>query len=247
NESPGKAFDSEGAEVIGTDMELDIEARAAAEPDILVAYGNEKGDGWTWWDETVTSQVAELAGFVPVKLGQSPDAMFAQYAAIARALGKDTETGGIADKRTAYEDARERIREVTAKKDGLTVLLANFSAEMNYTSKTSGIAEMLREDGLELVGPDSSDDSSWQRCRGRRCPTTPPMSSSSTTPRPTSRTTPSTRASPPSGRGSSGPGMTSAPTPTTATPPGSANSPRCSMGPRRSSRSEIRSASRRAR
>src|SRR5690625_4657487 len=87
--------------------------------------------------------------------------MFAQYAAIARALGKDTEAGEIADKRTAYEDARERIREVTAKKDGLTVLLGNFSAEINYTSKTSGIAEMLREDGLELVGPDSSDDSSW--------------------------------------------------------------------------------------
>ena len=161
NESPGKAFDSEGVEVVGTDMELDIEALAVAEPDILVAYGNEKGDGWTWWDEKVTSQVAELVDFVPVKLGQSPDAMFAQYAAIARALGKDTETGEIADKRTAYEDARERIREVTAKKDGLTVLLANFSAEMNYTSKTSGIAEMLSEDGLELVGPDSSDDSSW--------------------------------------------------------------------------------------
>src|SRR5699024_3549736 len=117
NESPGKAFDSEGVEVVGTDMELDIEALAVAEPDILV-------------------------DFVPVKLGQSPDAMFAQYAAIARALGKDTETGEIADKAKAFEDARERIREVTAKKDGLTVLLANFSAEMNYTSKTSGIAEM---------------------------------------------------------------------------------------------------------
>ena len=87
--------------------------------------------------------------------------MFAQYAAIARALGKDTDTGEIADERRAYEDARERIREVTAKKNGLTVLLANFSAEMNYTSKTSGIADMLSEDGLNLVGPDSSDDSSW--------------------------------------------------------------------------------------
>src|SRR5699024_10070488 len=126
--------------------ELDIEALAVAEPDILVAYGNEKGDGWTWWDEKVTSQVAELVDFVPVKLGQSPDTRFAQDAAIARDLGKDTGAGEIADKRTAYEDARERIREVTAKKDGLTVLLGNFSAEINYTSKTSAIAEMLRED-----------------------------------------------------------------------------------------------------
>src|SRR5690625_810711 len=64
------------------------------------------------------------------------------------------------------------------------------------------------------------------------------MSSSSTTPRPISRTTPSTRASRPSGPVSSAPGTTSAPTPTTATPPGWANSPRCSTGPGRSSRSE---------
>ena len=162
NESPGKSFDSTGVEVVGTDMELDIEALAVTEPDILVAYGNEKGDGWTWWDEKVKGQVAELVDFVPVKLSdQTPDDMFAQYAAIARALGKDTESGDIADERKAFEDARKRVREVAAKKSGLTVLLANFSAEMNYTSKTLGIAEMLREDGLDLVGPDSSDDSSW--------------------------------------------------------------------------------------
>ncbi|WP_198587352.1 ABC transporter substrate-binding protein, partial [Brevibacterium epidermidis] len=116
-------------------MELDIEALAVAEPDILVAYGNEAGDGWTWWDEKVKGQVSELVPFVPVKLsGQSPDAMFAQYAAIAKALGRDTETGAIADKRKAFDDARARIRSVAKKQDDLTVLLANFTAEINYTS-----------------------------------------------------------------------------------------------------------------
>src|SRR5699024_9110795 len=86
--------------------------------------------------------------------------------------------------------------------------------------------------------PTRATTAAGRRCPGRRCPTFPPMSSSSTTPRPISRTTPSTRASPPSGPDSWGPGMTSAPTPTMATPPGSANSPRCSTEPRRSSRSE---------
>src|SRR5699024_2512380 len=97
-----------------------------------------------------------------VKLsGQSPDAMFAQYAAIAKALGRDAETGAIADKRTAFDDAQARIRSVAKKQDDLTVLLANFTAEINSASNALGIAEMLREDGLTLVGPDATGDSSW--------------------------------------------------------------------------------------
>ncbi|WP_210603754.1 ABC transporter substrate-binding protein [Brevibacterium oceani] len=162
NESPGKSFDSDGVEVVGTDMELDLEKLAVAEPDIMVAYGNEKGDGWTWWDDKVKNQVTDLVKFVPVKLAQqTPDQMFAQYAAIAKALGKETETGEIAEKRQSYEDARKRVRETAKSKGSLTVLLANFSSELNYTSKSSGIADMLSEDGITLVGPESSDDSSW--------------------------------------------------------------------------------------
>lgn len=162
NESPGKSFDAQGVEVVGTDMELDLEALAAAEPDIMIAYGNEEGDGWTWWDDKVKNQVTDLVEFVPVRLGnQTPDQMFAQYAAIAKALGKDTDTDEVAADRRTYEDARRRIRDIAEKKGSLTVLLANFSSEINYTSKSSGIADMLSEDGLNLVGPDSTDESSW--------------------------------------------------------------------------------------
>ena len=63
-----------GIEVVGADMELDTEALAAAAPDIVVAYGNDTGDGWTWWDDKLKDQVSALAPFVPVKLsGQAPD------------------------------------------------------------------------------------------------------------------------------------------------------------------------------
>jgi iron complex transport system substrate-binding protein len=174
NESPGQSFDSEGVKVVGTDMELDLEALAVAEPDIMVAYGNEQGDGWTWWDDKVKNQVTELVEFVPVKLGgQTPDQMFAQYSAIAKALGKETETGEIVKKRRAYDDARKRIRTITEKNGSLTVLLANFSSELNYTSKQSGIADMLSEDGLNLVGPDSTDDSSWAEVSWEKMPDYP--------------------------------------------------------------------------
>ena len=162
NESPGKSFDQTGVEVVGTDMELDLEALAATNPDIIIAYGNDKGDGWTWWDDKLNDQVSGLVPFVPVKLdGGTPDDMFAQYAAIAQALGKDTETGEIAQQRTAFDAARQRIRDIAADKDWMTVLLANFSAEINYTAKELGVAKMLTDDGLTLVGPDSGADTSW--------------------------------------------------------------------------------------
>ena len=89
NESPGKSFDQTGVEIVGTDMEFDLEALAATNPDIIIAYGNDKGDGWTWWDDKLKDQVAKLVPFVPVKLdGGTPDDMFAQYAAIAQCARK---------------------------------------------------------------------------------------------------------------------------------------------------------------
>lgn len=162
NESPGKSFDQTGVEVVGTDMEFDLEALAATNPDIIIAYGNDKGDGWTWWDDKLKDQVAKLVPFVPVKLdGGTPEDMFAQYAAIAQALGRDTETGEIAQQRKAFDAARQRIRDITADKDWLTVLLANFSTEINYTAKKLGVAKMLTDDGLNLVGPEPGKDTSW--------------------------------------------------------------------------------------
>ncbi|MGO2035841.1 MAG: ABC transporter substrate-binding protein [Brevibacterium sp.] len=174
NESPGKSFDHTGVEIVGTDMELDVEALAATNPDIIVAYGNEKGDGWTWWEDKLKEQVTSLAEFVPVKLnGATPDSMFAQYAAIAQALGKDTETGEIAQQRKAFADARQKIRDITAGKDWLTVLLANFSSELNYTAKALGVAKMLSDDGLKLVGPDSGADTSWAEVSWEKMPDYP--------------------------------------------------------------------------
>lgn len=162
NESPGKSFDSTGVEVVGTEMELDTEALAATSPDVIVGYGNQTGDGWTWWDDKMTDQVGALAPFVPVKLsGQTPDEMFGQYAAIAQAVGQETESGEIVSQREDYEAARQRLRDVTAGKDGLTVLLANLNAETIYTAKENGVAKMLADDGVNLVGPDAGSDGNW--------------------------------------------------------------------------------------
>ena len=38
-------------EVVGTGGELDIEALAALEPDLVIGYGNQDNpESWTWWD-----------------------------------------------------------------------------------------------------------------------------------------------------------------------------------------------------
>ncbi len=216
NESPGRSFDSTGVEVVGADMELDTEALAAAAPDIIVAYGNDTGDGWTWWDDKLKEQVSALAPFVPVKLSdQTPDEMFAQYAAIAQALGADTETDAIASARQDFDDTRRRIRDITAQKDWLSVLLANFNADIIYTAKELGVAPCSPTTASASPDPMPAPTAPGRRSRGRRSATAPPMSSSSTTPRRIMRTIRSSRPcrrSPPT---NSDPGTTSAPIPTT--------------------------------
>lgn len=159
--TPGELVGKD-VEVLGLDAELSIEKLAAARPDIIVAYGNKDGSGWTWWDDKVKDQATAIAPFVPVKLtGGTPDVMFAQYRAIAEALGADGETEAIVTQRTGYEAARQRIRDITAERPWLTVLAANFAADTIYTSKALGACAMLVEDGVQLVGPDGTAESAW--------------------------------------------------------------------------------------
>lgn len=152
----------EDVEVLGIDGELSIEKLAAAAPDLIIAYGNEDGSGWTWWDEKVTTQATSIAPFLPVKLYDStPEDMFGQYKAIADALGAETETGPIAERRGEYEAARQRIRDITDEKDWLTVLLVSFGADVNYVAQSLGVASMLADDGVQLVGPAEAVDGPW--------------------------------------------------------------------------------------
>ena len=89
------------------------------------------------------------------------------------------------------------------------MLLANFSAEINYTTKELGVAKMLSDDGLNLVGPESGADTSWAEVSWEKISDfTRQTSCSSTIPRLTTRTIPSSRAFSQSNTNNSAPGTT---------------------------------------
>lgn len=165
--TPGEHVPAD-VEVLGQDDALSIEKLAAVRPDVIVAYGNQDGSGWTWWDDKVTKQATAIAPFVPVKLsGSTPDQMFTQYRAVAEALGADPENDEITSQREGFEAARQKIRDVTAAAPDISVLAASFAADVIYTSTTLGICAMLVEDGVQLTGPDKGAESalaelSWE-------------------------------------------------------------------------------------
>ena len=77
--------------VVG-ERELDVEALAALQPDLIIGYGNgEKTNGaWTWWDAAVTEKVAKIAPFVGINFAEQPVAdVIAEYEGLAKALGGD--------------------------------------------------------------------------------------------------------------------------------------------------------------
>lgn len=148
-------------EVLGHDDALSIEKLAAARPDVIIAYGNEDGTGWTWWDDKVTKQATAIAPFVPVKLGGAPDEMFARYRAVAEALGADGDDPEIAAQREGFEAARQKIRDVTSAAPNISVLAASFAADIIYSSRALGVCAMLVEDGVQLTGPEKRAESSW--------------------------------------------------------------------------------------
>ncbi|MCG7308147.1 ABC transporter substrate-binding protein [Brachybacterium sp. ACRRE] len=155
-------LDLEKENIIGLDAEFSLEKLAAATPDIVIGVGNAKGDGWTWWDEKVTTQVAEVAPFLPVRMSGTPQEMIDRYTGIAKALGADVDTAEQKQAKKDFDTAVERVSTVAEeKKDWLTVMALNIAGDDIYTSDTLGVTTMLADLGLKLVGPEAPEDSAW--------------------------------------------------------------------------------------
>src|SRR5699024_8431168 len=59
-------LDIDSLNVIGLEGEFSLEKLVAADPDLIIGFGNAEGTGWTWWDEKVQQQATAVAPFVPV-------------------------------------------------------------------------------------------------------------------------------------------------------------------------------------
>lgn len=150
--------------VVGRGAELDLEAVAALQPDLIIGYGNEKGDGWTWWDEAMTAKITEIAPFAGIQFfGQPVEQVIDDYAELAVALGAPAGDPAAAAARADFGRAKDALRQVTAERPELTTIAVNADPDQLYLG-SRGLAQLrlITDLGVKLAGPGVMKDEAWQ-------------------------------------------------------------------------------------
>ena len=122
--------DLDDVAVVGSTYgEIDIEALAAADPDLIVTTvypedsSGEIPDGavaYGFMDATQQEQVAEIAPIIQIAYTGSAADVIERVVELAEALGVDTGSGEVAAARADFEAASEALREAAG--NGVTVL-----------------------------------------------------------------------------------------------------------------------------
>ncbi|MFC7621366.1 ABC transporter substrate-binding protein [Microlunatus sp. GCM10028923] len=149
--------------VLGRGAELDLEAVAALQPDLIIGYGNEQGDGWTWWDEAMIGQVTEIAPFAGIRFGRPVEQVIDDYAALAVALGAPADDPKAAAARADFDRAKETLRQVAAERPELSTIAVNADPDQLYLG-SRGLAQLrlITDLGVRLAGPGVMKDEAWQ-------------------------------------------------------------------------------------
>lgn len=148
--------------VVGTAGDLDIEALAALQPDLVIGFGNSEknGSAWTWWTDDIASKVSAIAPFAGVRFNERPVVeVIEEYASLARALGADTSSDAATQAKAAFADASATLSATVEKQPDLTTIALNGDAATVYAG-TTGLAqiELLADLGVTIVGPDPDED-----------------------------------------------------------------------------------------
>ncbi|EGD25014.1 ABC transporter substrate-binding protein [Rhodococcus hoagii] len=155
--------------VVGTDGEMNMEALADLDPDLVIGYGNsDDPTSWTWWDEPMAQKVNSVAPFAAVKFSgvQLPDVL-AEYRNLAAALGGDVDGDAAKSDRAAFDATSDRIRKVAAERPDISLLPLNGDNSSLYAGTTK-LAQLgyLSGLGVNFVGPDGDKgwaDLSWEQ------------------------------------------------------------------------------------
>ena len=147
------------------DSEIDIEALAALQPDIIVApmWGPD-----TYWGiaADAVDELEQIAPIVGIRVDERPmDEPLARVAELAATFG--AEAAGEADAaRTEFDDASEALADALAAKPGLTVLAASGTLEELYVAWPPGFPDLnyYASLGMQLVEPTEHPESGgfWQ-------------------------------------------------------------------------------------
>lgn len=160
--------DLDDVAVVGSSYgEIDIEALAAADPDVIVTTvypedsSGEIPEGalaYGFTDAAQQEQVAEIAPIIQIAYTGSGADVIERLVELAGALGVDTEGGEVAQARADYEAASEALSEAAA--GGVTVLPVYATASEGwYMGKAPDDPQLrLYQDlGVQFVDPGGED------------------------------------------------------------------------------------------
>ncbi|MGY1742269.1 MULTISPECIES: ABC transporter substrate-binding protein [unclassified Blastococcus] len=157
--------------VVGSSYgEIDVEALAAADPDVIVTTvypEDSSGDipegavAYGFTDAAQQEQVAEIAPIIQVAYTGSGADVIERVVELAEALGVDTRGGAVAQARADFEAASEALREAAA--GGITVLPV-YATESDgwYMGKAPDDPQlrMYQDLGVDFVDP-GGDEYFW--------------------------------------------------------------------------------------
>ena len=142
-------IDISGIERIGQDGEIDVEKLAELRPDAIIGQGS--AEGWSWFDESVNSQLTRVAPFIPLPSTDSIPEGIDATRDIADFLGGDVDSEAVLQADEDFETAQEELSAALEGKD-LSIMLASPTKEMLYTAVGFQQAALLEDAGAEIVG-----------------------------------------------------------------------------------------------
>ena len=142
-------IDISGIERVGQDGEIDVEKLAELRPDAIIGQGS--AEGWSWFDESVNSQLTRVAPFIPLPSTDSIPEGIDATRDIADFLGGDVDSEAVLQADEDFETAQEELSAALESKD-LSIMLASPTKEMLYTAVGFQQAALLEDAGAEIVG-----------------------------------------------------------------------------------------------
>lgn len=184
NGAPGALGDADVStmKVVGTGGELDVEALAALQPDLIIGYGTSltKGQAWTWWDEAVTEQVTKIAPFAGINFSGHTDratavaSVISEYEGLAKALGGDVDSPEATAAKSDFTAASEAVRATMATKPKLTgIALNGDTANLWIGGPQLAQIGLLNGLGLKTAGPKGEDNATWGELSWEKVPDYP--------------------------------------------------------------------------
>jgi iron complex transport system substrate-binding protein len=160
--------------VVGTGGDLDVEALAALQPDLIIGYGSSdtKGASWTWWEPAVTEKVAKIAPFVGINFAdRAVTDVIGEYGGLAKALGGDLDSASVTAAEDEFTAATDTLRTTAAAKSELSAIALNGDTATLWVGgpKLAQIG-LLNELGLKTVGPEGEDNAYWGELSWEKVP-----------------------------------------------------------------------------